>query len=227
MNHPYNKANLTSTFCQTCGKDEIAHTDKATCEKCGVIGLCDYYPSVKKLWCPRCVGEYVREQNANSKALKTATAELHTQVPVTSSLFNAKVMSFVELKKTIDGDETIQIDQKERAYHMAIRDRIMWCQDKNVEEEKAISERKVEIMAGNHLLRQFGDAVSAEIIEQIKKNDADYNVQQIKKAKKVDPRLGVKKKSAFDKMVENYMKASGKTYEESKKFLEQGEHWKE
>lgn len=225
MNHKFESDESVDNLCVQCGRDNTSHTDKAKCDLCMAETTCDFYPSVSKLWCPRCVGQYVREQNAKSKALKNANQEIAQQVPVTSSIFNAKIMTFVELKKTIQSDETVA--DVEKAYHQAIADRIIWLQNRNEEIRKEESLNKVEIMAGNHLLRQFGDKVLPEIIEKIRKNDPDYIAGKIKSSKRVDPRLGTKKKSGFDRIVEKFMKASGKSYEESKKFLEQGEHWKE
>jgi hypothetical protein len=143
------------------------------------------------------------EQNALIKdAISTK------ELVFSSDIFNNKMQTIIDLKKSIDSDETIT--DKELAFQNAIFERYKHF--------KAIAfDANNELLALGRQIREFGEATRNEIRSKIVEHDASYQPEKPKIPVKVK---GAPKLTPFDRMVQQFATASGKSFEEAKKILE-------
>lgn len=117
MNHKFKIGTVEPTRCESCGYNEIDHTDRATCETCGNSGTCDLViPGM--LQCESCI-EADKKVDEERKGLlqgamlidakqKLEISKQYDQtIKVSPDLFNAKMLSIQEIKAVIDADDSI------------------------------------------------------------------------------------------------------------------------
>lgn len=122
MKHKYSGS---GPKCLICDYPEIAHTDKATCEACGLEGECEFYPNEKD---PRrmllCMTDFERDRKlmtayGNSTRAPQAPAEivLPYQVRTAGEYFNANIPAVVDITKAVAEDESVS----NKSYEVAKR----------------------------------------------------------------------------------------------------------
>lgn len=118
MNHPFTPSISNMLMCAVCKKDNIAHTDKATCDCCPNVGTVELRYGTM-LMCPDCWTKEQAAQLANTTpeaqqgrvdslnaAIEASRAQDNT-VEVRTDIFNAATVAIAELKLAIDADPAI------------------------------------------------------------------------------------------------------------------------
>jgi hypothetical protein len=118
MDHSFIPSFTDSSKCAKCKFNEIAHSESAECETCNNIGPVDLVYG-NMLMCKSCQVNEAKLQTDNmnvdevSKRLRhinpiiEASRNIDSSIQVRTDLFNAATVSIVELKSTIDNDESI------------------------------------------------------------------------------------------------------------------------
>lgn len=199
MNHSFLPA-LDATQCRytfpngvVCSREILAHTSVAECEACGAKADCEIYDTANTLMCWNCKDKEVQSlmdkvessavENAGIIALSIVERALHTfgreakelgRITLRKDIFNSEISSFVELRNSIDSDETIAAGAKDFAFHSALANRKAHYNSIIYNKENELLEINQRNLATTHTLRLLANTVSAKVREQIRKNDALY-----------------------------------------------------
>lgn len=120
MNHKFKIGTVEPTRCESCGYNEIDHTERATCDTCGNTGTCDLIvPGM--LQCMDCIAAdakvdeekrglikgHLAESVQSAKEKLEISKQYDQTIRVSPDLFNAKMQSILELKAVIDADDSV------------------------------------------------------------------------------------------------------------------------
>lgn len=202
MNHSFAPSVIDATKCGKCKFDIIAHTNMASCESCNAITECEIHMTM--LMCPDCITKE-KDAWANSqkpeeiqKRIVEVTREVSSQqdysIKVREDIFNAETVSIIELKKSIDEDDTIT----NKAYILAeeIKNRIIHFSKVIFDKQQEISEEATKQRATQTYLNTLVDKLRLEEREKLKLDHIEYTPQSTFKVSK--PRsVGIKK--GYDK----------------------------
>ncbi len=170
MTHKYSG---TGPKCLICDYPEIAHSDKAVCEACGLESECEFYPNEKH---PRrmllCLSCFERERKVmtaygNSSRAPQAPAEavIPYQVRTAGEYFNANIPAVVDITKAVAEDESVdnksfEVGKRVKAHvqHLA---KSLFELDK---ERAAIANEMRETQVYyNHLMKELSAEKQAEL----------------------------------------------------------------
>jgi len=230
MNHKWTPNENNTRVCFICARDFLAHTPAARCEVCQKISKCDIYDDVLK--CFDCRNDEVVKNHRKLELVMSGNREvakkidrIDSSIRYSGDIFNAKTVAIEELRRAFRADESIPEHEKNFAFQRALAERFTHLKEiisnlENTEHELMIQKQdlKVEQLAISKTLRDFGNNLRAEIREQIRQNDANYNPPY----KVVKPKVAKITKSPFDRMVEALAIANNCSLEAAKTLLEKG-----
>jgi len=210
MKHPFIASHLEIANCATCKKSEQAHGDNASCECCDYTGPdCDIFMDM--VMCPVCIckeqtaiveaadaWEIVKAQKKVEAEQKTAiekALEVDYSVEVRTDLFNAAIVPIIELKKLIDEDSTIQLENK----HFELTAKVMERIDHLSTTIFDMDEEKLALVNERHKwqvqFNELSSRLSQEEKDKLKIKDINYQPRSIVIKK---PKAPAKRK--FDKV---------------------------
>jgi hypothetical protein len=209
--HKYCELPTKPSCCIICGDDR----NTSHCAKCSKwsekLYESESLPDGEKLCWP-CkdweVGQLIARVDKTAEQNALIKDAISTKELVFSSdIFNNKMQTIIDLKKSIDGDESI--GDKELAFQNAIFERYKHF--------KAIAfDANNELLALGRQIREFGEATRNEIRSKIVEHDASYQPEKPKIPVKIK---GAAKVSPFERMVQTFAATTGKTIEEARKIL--------
>jgi hypothetical protein len=166
--------------CARCKMPFQAHTDTATCEACSNIGPVEImYGSV--LLCPVCASkERALQVNNNTEVKQVERIEaMYDQmekekqdIKVVTDIFNAKVLAIVDMKSTIDTDDTVT--NKPYAFAKALSERFEHLKNVIFEKNKEIAELGAEQRAIMQELNQLSNKLRETERNELKIADISY-----------------------------------------------------
>lgn len=201
MNHKFQSSLIDANKCITCKREELDHTDRATCDACSNTGSMEIY--IDMLMCPSCIEkelELQKESKNNTEnrvldmnSLITKSREIDASVTLSQDLFNAETIAITELKTAIESDSSITNKQFKLAELVTERMNLF---------KKAIFEKNQELIELNNkqrasqtYLNNLANQLRADEREKLKLQDMSYQPQSPKDKK---PRTDAAKKKALD-----------------------------
>lgn len=179
MNHPFSPSGLDPKLCSTCKRGAVDHTDRATCEVCGVSGVEMILTSNNILMCIDCDIKDVRprtEEEVTNRAIQVRHrfAEIDAQIKISTDLFNAKTVQIHELRKAIDSDPSIPASDKYFVLAKALDSRYEKLNDLVNNRRQEIFEAENEQRAIQTYYNELGKKLRAEEREKLRLKDATY-----------------------------------------------------
>ena len=165
MKHSFTPKLGDNDTCAACHYERVAHTNQATCEACGSITVCEFFPDLKNpkkmLLCEPCTQkEYAVAVRQTQERVKA-----HEQVKSNQDYFNANIPAIVSIREAIERDPSIE--NKKVAEIVAVRDRMVWLKDKLFalsKETSAIShEQRESQIYLNHLVKDLSEEKQREL----------------------------------------------------------------
>lgn len=193
---------------------EVDHSDKATCEACPNKGTMELYPDINgMLLCPDCISkeELIRNspesQQARVNELKASyppgmnilnerlreSHEILNSIKIRSDVFNAETVAIMDIKKTIDADDSIPIDQK---YFTWVKETTLLNYSlkkaifENSEEGVRLVNRQQAIQTN---LNELANKLRIDEREKLKLINIDYKPTSVKVSKPKENKVGTKK----------------------------------
>jgi hypothetical protein len=114
--------------------------------------------------------------------------EIDHSIELVTDLFNAKTVSYVELRQKIDEDDSIPADQKHSVATRVLRERFDWLQQRIFDTKKQLSEYVAEQRVVYVNLNDLASKLSKEEQEKYKIADIKYQPTP-PKLKKVRPKV--------------------------------------
>src|SRR5262249_2733799 len=105
--HAFQSSSIDIKKCVNCSREEIDHTDRATCEVCGNSGRCELLDDI--LMCVSCLGKEFRARkeraesgtNNNSAPALNASHKVDATLHVQTDIFNAQTIEIQSIKELI------------------------------------------------------------------------------------------------------------------------------
>jgi len=184
MNHSFSPNIIDKAKCRVCKFDEISHTDRATCECCGNSGKCDVMYG-NMLLCQNCIEKEKSLQEDNSKpeviaarvdaaSLIAKNQQIEQGLNISEDLFNAKMISIIEIKRTIDLDESIPLDKKIFELAKVMDTRYTHLREILPKQKQVVAENENEQRAIQTYYNELAKKLKAEEREQLKLKDVNY-----------------------------------------------------
>jgi hypothetical protein len=218
MRHSFTP-NSETKLCIHCEHNLIDHTRLATCSICNNKNNCDLTNG--KLVCTNCEQKElddVKDTISQADKIINEARAINNSIRYSGDLFNARTIAIIELKKGIWSDETLSDNEKQKKYQESLAERFHHLQKVIFEADETKHTATVEQLAITRTLRDLGSELREEIRNKIKELDNSYQPIQVVKPKLKE----VKKKTPFDRMVENVMVSKKCSKEEAIKLLEAG-----
>lgn len=217
MNHLFKAGTIDASKCIHCKRTADMHS----CDICGAEGISVELKYGNMLMCQPCIIKedqlYKESQKPENIAarIESATAEIKQAasindvlrdsrltddgIAVRTDIFNAATVAIVDLKKSIDSDDTIQ----NKPYALAEELKRRFEHFKNVifEMQQSIVEAGNEQKAIQVYLNQLANTLRAEEREKLKISDLNYKPNPVKSATpKAIKTTGTQKKTKLNKV---------------------------
>jgi RNA polymerase subunit RPABC4/transcription elongation factor Spt4 len=193
MNHSFIPSQLNKETCSNCHREEIDHTDRATCEVCGSSGTMNEYDKI--LMCLDCEllqrpAHTVAEMDRKALITRERFAKIDSGLKIQTDIFNAKTIAINALKLSIDDDSTIPVDQKHFALAKAIDERYQHLKNLIHGKREEITDHENEQRALQTYYNEHAKRLRQEEREKIRLKDAQYKPikPEIKKPRAVKPK---------------------------------------
>jgi hypothetical protein len=230
MNHSFVNSPLDKKKCAICKFDYMAHTKAAVCESCNNVGEVDVcYGNM--LMCPPCQvkekeawAESQKPENINARLsdmeLIHTARDIDDGIRYSGDFFNAETVSIASIKVAYLSSEEYGANEEERlhAFQRHIAERIAKFKERIVELDNEKYEALSKQRAAIKSLRDLGNELRAEIREELKKSDANYQVQTVVRV----PKISKPKLSPFDRIVEALAMAKGISKSEAEQLVKDG-----
>jgi len=209
MNHSFTASQLDSTKCARCKRDEIDHTNRATCECCSNSGICDLYIDI--LMCQDCLekeNSHKRQEPERAVAVMNINSiidnarRIDQTVQVRTDLFNAATVAIVDLKKAIDEDGSIE--NKHFALATELTTRFNHFKKVIFEMSEEIVEKQNQQRAIQSYLNTLSNQLRVEEREKLKLQDINYKPESPKPIKKSAPTVKKVSKIEIREMANKY-----------------------
>ena len=210
MNHAWHPKIGNKLECIHCNRDYISHMDIVACEACGAPRKCDIFGDLKNpkamLLCDSCAD---KERKANddvlvrTKTLIDVARSIDDTITYNGDVFNAKTIALIELKRALDSDESLSVEERKYKFHELLAERYSKLKKVVFQLDKKKEDLTIEQLVIAKNLRSYGDDVRKEIREKIAQADANYAppIKRVIKAV-VKP---LEKKSAIDILIDKMM----------------------
>lgn len=211
MKHSFVSSAGNQELCR-CGRPEIDHTDRATCEACGNSGTCDVMAG-NILACMDCQEKEARLQAENNtpekqqarvdqmnSVLQIARA-IDTTVQVRTDVFNAETLAIVDIKRAIDEDETIQ--NKHFTLSKIIDERFVQFGEAIFAKREEIAILEAKQRASQNYYHELKKKLTAEERASLKLKDVTYQPAEPKTVKPKAPSQSINK-IELDKLCKQY-----------------------
>lgn len=109
MNHLFAGSIENPNLCKLCSHNQIDHTSRAICAQCNSETFCNV-ANGNALLCATCMGELEREL-LNKNSLENSK-KIDASIHVRADLFNAQTLAIIEVKRLIDADDAISLENK-------------------------------------------------------------------------------------------------------------------
>lgn len=205
MNHSFIASIAKKDICAVCKKDEIAHTDNAVCEACGKTGPVEVkYGNM--LMCSSCIeleakawaeSQSPNAQQARVNALNESIEKakaIDNSIQVRTDIFNAATVAILDIKKSIDENETIANKQFALAEYLV--ERHNHFQTVIFEANQAVVDATNNQRAIQQYLNNLANQLRSEEREKLKLQDINYKPTA---PKPVKPKAITTKKAKIDK----------------------------
>lgn len=159
MKHGFQGSYGDTSICIVCGYTEISHGKEATCEACGTITVCEFFPDTKHpkkmLLCEPCI----QKEYTVAREVTQARVNSYEVVRTPGDYFNANISAIKEIKEAIEADPSIE--HKSFAVAEAIKLRLNHLKKTLIEKRNEIStleneQRESQIFL-NHHMKQLSD----------------------------------------------------------------------
>jgi hypothetical protein len=221
MNHAFAISWTDVNKCKLCGYDKNSHTELASCESCGNITTCEFYPhiselsklrdSAKMLLCKKCIdleltsAKKVTEEDI--KSMGEMRVELHNirmmqdVIECRQQYFNAEIQSINDLKSEVMNDVNIEDSKKNDVIAERMVSRLNEMKKVLWETQEKESEISNKIRANITFMNDFAQHLRLEVRERLKLTNINYNpvlAKPVKDMKLTAPRISKEDRAIKD-----------------------------
>jgi len=199
MNHSFSPNISDQTICRVCKKDQISHTDKAICEACGNSNVCDILYG-NFLMCKSCQEKEKiaqanlvatadkRVEEMNARVLIEHNKKIEQSINIVSDIFNAKMVSIIDLKNSIDGDASIPLDEKLFTLAKTIDERYTHLREVLLNLKSQQADNENEQRAIQTYYNELAKRLKEDERAQLKLKDVNYKPAEVKPKKQSAPK---------------------------------------